>query len=221
MLKARGVLQKIGKSLPFLPVISNAGNLAFANGGILIHTQNSTTRCAMSLRNPSVIRDDAVMPLAIRRDRDRGDASKVVGFTCGAFNPFPHPGHVQMLEEAHSVCDHLIVGLQTDPTIDRPQKQKPLCSVEERRIMLEAIRWVDQVEEYSTEESLVALLERLQPDVRILGADYVNKRFTGDHLDIQIYFNRRDHHWSSTAFIERIRQAHQPRQTQIRLAGGG
>lgn len=166
------------------------------------------------------------MPFSLRfpRPDDRGEeswpgkaAGITVGFTCGAFDPFPHPGHLQMLAEARGVCDRLVVGLQTDPTLDRPFKHKPVCSVEERRIMLESIRWVDEIVLYSTEQSLLELLERLKPDVRILGADYLDRSFTGDHLNIPVYFARRDHDWSSTAFLQRIQQSKAAHEQPLRV----
>ena len=112
-----------------------------------------------------------------------------------------------MLEEARKQCDYLIVGLHTDPSVERPlTKHKPICTVEERELMLRAIKWVDDVVLYETEADLVALLERLHPDVRIIGADYIGKDFTGKHLGIPIHYNKRDHGWSSTHFLHRLRE---------------
>jgi len=127
------------------------------------------------------------------------------GFTCGAFDLL-HAGHVLMLQEARSVCDYLIVGLQTDPTIDRPAKNKPVQSLDERRIQLRAVRHVDEVVEYSTEEELYELLRFINPEVRIIGADHKGKDFTGHDLPIKVYFNSRDHGWSTTELRERIYQ---------------
>ncbi len=127
------------------------------------------------------------------------------GFTCGAFDLL-HTGHVLMLQEARSVCDYLIVGLQTDPTIDRPTKNKPIQGLDERRIQLRAVRYVDEVVEYSTEEELYELLRFINPEVRIIGADHEGKDFTGHDLPIKVYFNSRDHGWSTTELRERIYQ---------------
>ena len=106
---------------------------------------------------------------------------KKIGFTCSAFDLF-HAGHVKMLEEAHTVCDYLIVGLQTDPTIDRPEKNKPLQSVTERYIQVEACRWVDEVIPYETEKDLLDLMQLIDFDVRIIGEEYHGRNFTGQGL---------------------------------------
>tara|TARA_R110000824_G_scaffold81166_3_gene204096 strand:- start:594 stop:1067 length:474 start_codon:yes stop_codon:yes gene_type:complete len=127
------------------------------------------------------------------------------GFTCGAFDLL-HAGHILMLEEARSVCDRLIVGLQTDPTIDRPDKNKPIQSLDERKIQLRAVRYVDEIVQYNTEEELYELLQFINPEVRIVGADHRGKDFTGHDLPIKIYFNSRDHQWSTTELRERIYQ---------------
>lgn len=125
------------------------------------------------------------------------------GFTCGAFDLL-HAGHVLMLEEAKSVCDYLIVGLQTDPSIDRGFKNKPIQSLEERKIQLEAVKYVDEVVIYETEQELYNLLLELKPDVRILGADHEDTKFTGHNLDISLYFNSRSHNWSSSDLRKRV-----------------
>ena len=130
------------------------------------------------------------------------------GFTCGAFD-LMHAGHVMMLRDARSVCDYLIVGLHTDPSIDRPDKSRPVQSVEERRIQLEGCRYVDEVVQYDTEEGLYILLQKLTPDIRIVGQDWLGKDFTGRDLPIPIYFNKREHHWSTTYLRMRVMQASQ------------
>ena len=109
-----------------------------------------------------------------------------------------------MLEEARSVCDYLIVGLQSDPSLDRAHKNSPVQSMEERKIQLSAVKYVDEVVIYNTEQELYNLLIELQPDIRILGADHENKKFTGDDLDIELYFNSRNHSWSSSDLRKRI-----------------
>lgn len=133
-----------------------------------------------------------------------------IGFTCGSFDLL-HAGHVLMLEEAKSVCEHLIVGLQNDPTIDRPHKNKPVQSIVERQIQLSALKYVDDVIIYNTEKDLVDLLITLPIEVRIIGEDYRNKSFTGDQLckenGIQIYYNARQHNFSSTDIRQRVYEA--------------
>lgn len=126
-----------------------------------------------------------------------------MGFTCGSFDLL-HTGHALMLEEARSHCDRLFVGLQSDPTLDRPEKNKPVQTLEERLIMLKSIRWVDEVCVYSTESDLVRLLETLKPDVRIIGADWKGKPFTGFELPIRVVFNTRDHGYSTSSLRERV-----------------
>ena len=125
------------------------------------------------------------------------------GFTCGAFDLL-HAGHILMLQEARSVCDYLIVGLQTDPTIDRPTKNKPIQGLDERRIQLQAVRYVDEIVEYTTEGELYELLQSIDPEVRIIGADHKGKDFTGHGLPIKVYFNSRDHQWSTTELRTRV-----------------
>lgn len=128
-----------------------------------------------------------------------------VGFTCSTFDLF-HAGHVRMLEEAKNVCDYLIVGLQTDPSIDRPEKNKPVQSVVERYIQLRACKFVDEIVPYTTENDLVEILTSLNIDVRILGEEYKDKFFTGSHLPIETYFNSRKHKFSSSELRTRIAQ---------------
>lgn len=129
-----------------------------------------------------------------------------VGFTCGAFDVL-HTGHVLMLEEAKSVCDYLIVGVQSDPNIDRASKNKPVQSYDERIITVQAIKYVDEIVLYDTEDDLVELLKKLNPDVRILGADWQGKKYTGWELPIEPYFNSRDHGYSSSSLRKRIAHA--------------
>ena len=129
-----------------------------------------------------------------------------IGFTCSCFDLL-HAGHILMLKDAKEQCDKLIVGLQTDPSIDRPlTKNKPIQSLRERKIQLEAVRYVDDIFVYETESDLVDLLKLVKPDVRILGSDYKDKSFTGDDLNIQIYYHERDHDYSSSDLRKKILQ---------------
>lgn len=130
----------------------------------------------------------------------------IVGFTCGSFDLL-HTGHALMLEEAKTHCDKLVVGLQSDPTLDRPQKNKPVQTLEERLIMLRSIKWVDEVCIYNTESELVRLLETLKPDVRIIGADWQGKPYTGHDLPIRVVFNTRDHGYSTSELRNRVYNA--------------
>ena len=136
--------------------------------------------------------------------RNQKEVGKI-GFTCSCFDLL-HAGHILMLEDSKKQCDYLIVGLQTDPTIDRPkEKNKPIQSLEERKIQLEAIKYVDEVIVYETENELYELLYKLMPNVRILGTDYEHKYFTGIEIEgIDIYFHKRDHDYSTSSLREKI-----------------
>lgn len=129
--------------------------------------------------------------------------NKKIGFTCSCWDLL-HAGHNLFLRDAKNNCDILVVGLQTDPTIDRPTKNKPIQSIEERRIQVESCRWIDYYFEYSTEQSLYDALKKLNPNIRFLGDDYINKKFTGDDLDIEIYYHKRSEHDFSTTNLRKI-----------------
>ena len=126
------------------------------------------------------------------------------GLIAGCFDLI-HPGYVRMWEDAKNVCDHLIVALQTDPTIDSPTKNKPVHSLEERHLMLTSIRYVDEVLVYQTEQDLYELLKKVRPDVRILGSDYEGLPYNGDDLNIPIYYHKRNHDWSATNLRKKIK----------------
>jgi glycerol-3-phosphate cytidylyltransferase len=130
-------------------------------------------------------------------------AGKRIGFTCGCFDLL-HYGHLLMLKDGKDHYDVMIVGLQTDPTIDRPQKNRPVQSFEERKFMVESLRYVDDMIIYSTEAELYEILDKLRPDGRILGTDYLNKSFTGDDLPIEIYWHDRNHNYSTTNLRQRV-----------------
>lgn len=136
---------------------------------------------------------------------------KKIGITFSTFDLF-HAGHVAMLCEAKNHCDYLIAGLQTDPTIDRPDtKNSPVQSIVERQIQLAACRYVDEVVVYQTEQDLIDLLLILPIDVRILGKEYEYKNFTGreecESRLIELVFNERDHSFSSSSLRKRVAQA--------------
>jgi glycerol-3-phosphate cytidylyltransferase len=136
---------------------------------------------------------------------------KKIGITFSTFDML-HAGHVAMLSEAKNHCDYLICGLQTDPTIDRPDtKNKPVQSIVERQIQLSACRYVDEVVVYQTEQDLRDLLLILPVDVRILGVEYQDKDFSGREecfdRNIEIVFNGRDHSFSSSSLRKRVADA--------------
>ena len=129
------------------------------------------------------------------------------GIVASCFDLF-HAGHVLMLMEAKDECDRLVVALQSDPTIDRPEKNKPIQALSERYIQLEACKYVDQIVPYDTEADLYNLLAGYEWDVRFLGMDYINQtEFTGSGLDIPIYYCSRKHNYSSSGLRERIKKA--------------
>lgn len=139
-------------------------------------------------------------------------AGKKIGITFSTFDLGPHAGHIAMLSEAKNYCDYLIAGLQTDPTIDRPDtKNKPVQSIVERQIQLAATRFVDEIVVYETEKDLEDILLTLPIDVRILGIEYYNKEFTGKDIcekrKIACIFNVRDHSFSSSSLRKRVAAA--------------
>jgi len=136
-----------------------------------------------------------------------------IGFTCSCFDLF-HAGHIMMLKEAKAQCDYLIVGLQTDPTIDRPEKNKPIQSVFERFVQLDACKYVDEIVPYATEKDLLDILQSYPIDVRILGEEYRDKQFTGYDLPIAAYFNKRRHSFSTTELRKRVEEAQQLKKTK-------
>ena len=142
----------------------------------------------------------------IKTSNKKNQSKTKVGFTCGAFDLL-HAGHALMLEEAKLQCDYLIVGVQSDPSLDRSYKNKPVQFYEERLAMVRAIKYVDEVVLYDTEEDLVNLLKMIQPDIRIIGADWKGKQFTGHDLPIECYFNSREHNWSTSNLRKRIYEA--------------
>lgn len=127
---------------------------------------------------------------------------KIIGFTCGTFDLF-HAGHISMLREAKQRCDVLIVGIQTDPTIDRPEKNKPVQSVIERQIQVSACRYVDEVIVYTTEQDLITILNTVPIDVRFVGEEYKTKLFTGKNI-VPVEYNRRKHAFSSSSLRQRV-----------------
>lgn len=141
-----------------------------------------------------------------------------IGFTCSTFDLL-HAGHVAMLQEAKTVCDYLIVGLQNDPTLDRATKNKPVQTIIERQMQLRGNKYVDEIWVYNTEKDLEDLLLTLPINVRILGVEYEGKEFTGREIchkrNIDLYFNGRDHSFSSSSLRRRVYEAESSRQEII------
>ena len=131
---------------------------------------------------------------------------KRIGFCCSAFDIL-HCGHILMLEDCKKQADILVVGLHTNPNLDRDNKNVPIQTYEEREIQIKGCKYVDEVIMYATEDDLMNILVTLNPDVRILGTDWMNKPYTGHQLSIPIYWHQRKHNWSTTYLRERIYQA--------------
>lgn len=133
-----------------------------------------------------------------------------IGITFGAFDLL-HAGHVAMLAEAKQNCNYLIVGLQNDPSVDRPNKNKPIQSIFERQLQITACRFVDEVVVYNTEADVLDILKTLPINVRIIGSDYLEKDFTGkqycidNHIDI--VYNSRAHSFSTSQLRDRVKSA--------------
>lgn len=129
-----------------------------------------------------------------------------IGFTCSTFDLL-HAGHILMLAEARSICDYLVVGLQNDPSIDRSYKNKPVQTIVERYVQLRAVRYIDDIIVYNTEQDLEDLLRILPISIRIIGEEYRDNEFTGkkycEDNGIKIYYNKRNHRFSSSELRER------------------
>ena len=126
------------------------------------------------------------------------------GITASTFDLL-HAGHILMLKEAKSVCDYLIVALQVDPTIDRPEKNKPIQSYYERWVQVSAVKYVDEIIPYATEEELRTILQNYEIDIRILGDEYYDRYFTGNDLQMEYHYNKMTHGYSSTELRNRIK----------------
>jgi glycerol-3-phosphate cytidylyltransferase len=126
-----------------------------------------------------------------------------LGVIAGNFDVI-HPGYIKMFKECKENCDQFFVLLHVDPSIERPEKLKPILSLYERFEVLSSISFIDHIIPYDTEAELLEYLTMLKPAVRFLGDDYIDKTFTGDHLDIPIHYINRDHGWSTTKFKKLI-----------------
>jgi glycerol-3-phosphate cytidylyltransferase len=130
-----------------------------------------------------------------------------IGFTASTFDLL-HAGHISMLREAKEHCDYLICGLQIDPSVDRPSKNSPIQTIVERQVQLSAVKYVDEIIVYRTEQDLEDILEMYHIDIRILGDEYRDKDFTGKDIckkrGIQLYFNKRDHRFSSSELRRQV-----------------
>ena len=128
------------------------------------------------------------------------------GFIAGNFDVI-HPGYIKLFKECKENCDHFTILLHSDPSIERPHKLKPILSLTERKEVLFSLKYVDDIITYTYEKELVSILENNNFHLRFLGDDYINKKFTGDHLKIKLYFINRDHGWSTTKYKKLISES--------------
>ena len=141
-----------------------------------------------------------------------------VGITFSTFDLF-HAGHIKMLEDAKSQCDFLIVGLQLDPSIDRPEKNTPTQTIVERYVQVKSCKFIDEIVPYVTEQDLIDILSSFKIDVRIIGEEYREKDFTGKKYclkkGIEIFYNKREHRFSSSALRKQVTNAESSKKTKF------
>lgn len=130
----------------------------------------------------------------------------ITGIIAGNFDII-HPGYIHMFTQMKAYCDRVVVLLHEDPSIERPEKMKPVLNIENRKLILKSLRQVDKVYVYRTEEDLYNLIKAVKPDYRFLGEDYKDKRYTGDDLGIDIQWVNRGHGWSTTKFKQLIAES--------------
>ena len=130
----------------------------------------------------------------------------IKGFIAGNFDVI-HPGYIKLFQECKDNCDHFTILLHSDPSIERPHKLKPILSLYERKEMLFSLKYVDDIITYTYEKELISILENSNFNLRFLGDDYINKKFTGDHLNFKLFFINRDHGWSTTKYKKLISES--------------
>ena len=130
----------------------------------------------------------------------------IKGFIAGNFDVI-HPGYIKLFQECKENCDHFTILLHSDPSIERPHKLKPILSLDERKEMLFSLKYVDDIITYTYEKELISILENQNFNLRFLGDDYKNEKFTGDHLNIKLFFINRDHGWSTTKYKKLISES--------------
>ena len=132
------------------------------------------------------------------------------GFIAGNFDVI-HPGYIKTFKECKDNCDHFTILLHSDPTIERPNKLKPILSVDERIEVLNSIKYIDEIQVYTYEKELIEILKNSDFTIRFLGDDYLDRDFTGSHLNIPIHYISRDHGWSTTKFKSEINKSFESR----------
>ena len=125
--------------------------------------------------------------------------NQIIGVIAGAFDAI-HPGYIYLFNECKQHCDHFLLLLHEDPSIERSEKMKPILSIKERKLILSSLRQIDEIITYKTEDDLLRILKNRKIDIRFQGDDYKEKNFTGQELDIPIHFLDRSHGWSTTKF---------------------
>ncbi len=125
--------------------------------------------------------------------------NQIIGVIAGAFDAI-HPGYIYLFNECKQHCDHFLLLLHEDPSIERSEKMKPILSIKERKLILSSLRQIDEIITYKTEDDLLKILKNRKIDIRFQGDDYKEKNFTGQELDIPIHFLDRSHGWSTTKF---------------------
>ena len=125
--------------------------------------------------------------------------NQIIGVIAGAFDVI-HPGYIYLFNECKQHCDHFLLLLHEDPSIERSEKMKPILSIKERKLILSSLRQIDEIITYKTEDDLLKILKNRKIDIRFQGDDYKEKNFTGQDLDIPIHFLDRSHGWSTTKF---------------------
>ena len=141
---------------------------------------------------------------AVHIDDFRNKLNKKIGILAGSFDLI-HAGYIYMFKDSKRICDHLIVALQGDSSIERPHKKPPVQSLEDRKLILKSLNYVDEVQVYQSEKDLYTLLQNSGADVRILGSDYKGQKFTGENLGMEVYFHGRNHNKSTTKLKEKIK----------------
>jgi glycerol-3-phosphate cytidylyltransferase len=125
--------------------------------------------------------------------------NQIIGVIAGAFDVI-HPGYIYLFNECKQHCDHFLLLLHEDPSIERSEKMKPILSIKERKLILSSLRQIDEIITYKTEDDLLKILKNRKIDIRFQGDDYKEKNYTGQDLDIPIHFLDRSHGWSTTKF---------------------
>jgi len=128
------------------------------------------------------------------------------GVIAGNFDVI-HPGYIKTFKECKENCDHFTILLHSDPTIERPNKLKPILNIDERIEVLSSIKYIDDIQVYTYEKELIEILKNGDFSIRFLGDDYLDKDFTGSHLNIPIHYISRDHGWSTTKFKNAINKS--------------